>query len=76
MNFIGPSHRGHFSASTSHTRCSSVAQSIREGPLAIAFVRVASVTTTATLHDGPLGCTHTVPSEHTRGTWDGRCGGA
>jgi hypothetical protein len=32
--------------------------------------------TTATLHDVPLGCTHTVPSEHTRGTWDGRCGGA
>ena len=33
-------------------------------------------TTTATLHDVPLGCTHTVPSEHTRGAWDGRCGGA
>ena len=30
MNFIGPSHFGHFSASTSHTRCSSVAQSIRD----------------------------------------------
>ena len=30
MNFIGPSHLGHFSASMLHTRCSSVAQSIRD----------------------------------------------
>jgi hypothetical protein len=43
MNLIGPSHRGHFRASTSHTRCSNVAHSIREGR-AIACVRVASDT--------------------------------
>ncbi|MFO0604689.1 MAG: S8 family serine peptidase [Polyangiales bacterium] len=29
MNFIAPSQRGHFSASTPHTRCSNVAQSMR-----------------------------------------------
>ena len=36
----------------------------------------ASGATIATLHAVPLGCTRTVPSEHTRRTWNGRGGGA
>jgi hypothetical protein len=45
-----------------------------EGPrIAVA---VNGSATTAALHALPVGSTHTVLSEHTRGVWDVRCGGA
>jgi len=49
---------------------------LASGGMGAVYIAEQRSTTTATLHDGPLGCTHTVPSEHTRGAWDGRCGGA